>query len=81
MEFSQILKSCRSSPSKNYKSLQKFCQRLDFKDIKISVKIRDMHKIGKKDSIGITFFGYENKEKHLSYISKNVVKKNMLIYY
>ena len=40
-----------------------------------------MHKIGKKDSIDITFFGYENKEKHLSYVSKNVVKKNMLIYY
>ena len=31
--------------------------------------------------IGISVFVYKNKEKHPEYVSKNVVKKNMLIYY
>ena len=35
----------------------------------------------KKNSIGIRVFGYENKEKHPIYVSKNAVKKNMLIFY
>ena len=56
-------------------------EKLDFKDIKFQVKFRDIHKIETKNSIGISVFGYENKEKHPIYVSKNVVKKNMLIYY
>ena len=32
--------------------------------------IRDIHKIEKKNSIGIGFFGWENKEKYLIYMSK-----------
>ena len=47
-----------------------FAKRLDFKDIKLSVKIRDIHKIEKKNSMGISVFGYENKEKHPSHLSK-----------
>ena len=39
-------------------------KRLDFKDIKFLVKIRDIHKIEKKGYSGISVFGYENKEKH-----------------
>ena len=42
----------------------------DFKNIKFPVKIRDIHKIKKKNSIGISVFDYENKEKHPIYISK-----------
>ena len=34
------------------------------------MKIRDIHKIEKKNSIGISVFGYENKEKHPIYLSK-----------
>ena len=36
----------------------------DFKDIKFPVKIRDIHNIKVKNSLGISAFGYENKEKH-----------------
>ena len=36
----------------------------DFKDIKFPVKIRDIHNIEIKNSLGISAFGYENKEKH-----------------
>ena len=35
--------------------------------------MRDIHKIEKKkkkNSIGISVFGYENKEKHRTYVSK-----------
>ena len=38
--------------------------------IKFPVKIRDIHKIEKTNSIGTSVFGYENKEKHPIYVSK-----------
>ena len=43
---------------------------LDFKDIHSPVKIRDIHKIENKNSIGISVFGYENKEKYPLYVTK-----------
>ena len=52
------------------KSDKYFANRLDFKDTKFSAKIRDIHKIEKKNSVGISVFGYENKEKHPIYVSK-----------
>ena len=42
----------------------------DFAKNLYSVKIRDIHKIEKKNSITITVFGDENKEKHQIYVSK-----------
>ena len=47
-----------------------FSKSLDFKDIKFPVKVRDINKIEKKNSIGISAFGYENKDKHPIYVSK-----------
>ena len=47
-----------------------FAKRLDFKDIKFPVKTRDIHKIEKKNSIGIGVFGYENKVEYPVYVSK-----------
>ena len=38
-----------------------FLKRLDFKDIQFAVKARAIHKI-KKNFIGISVFGYENKK-------------------
>ena len=55
---------------------------LNFEDIKFPVKTRHIHKIEKKKKrIGISVFGYESKVKYPIYVSKNVVKINMLIYY
>ena len=51
-----------------------FPKKLDFIDIKCPVKVRDIHKTKKKNSIGINIFSYENKEKHPIYISKNKEK-------
>ena len=67
------------NPARITKADKEFTKKIDFKNIKFPVKIRDIHKIEKKaNSFGISVFGYENKEKHPIYVSKNVVKKNML---
>ena len=67
-------------PGRITKADNDFAKKLDFKDIKFPVKIRDIHKIEKKNFIDISVFGYENKEKHSVYVSKKCAK-NMLVYY
>ena len=47
-----------------------FANKLDFKDIKFPVKIRDIHKIEKRNSMDIRVFGYETKEKYPIYVSR-----------
>ena len=54
---------------------------LIFKDIKLPVKIRHIHKIEKKNSTSIDVFGMKIRKNIQSMYQKNVVKKNMLIYY
>ena len=58
------------NPTRIAKAGKYFATKLGFKDKKFPVKIRDIHKIEKKNSIGISVFGYENKEKHPVYVSK-----------
>ena len=50
-----------------------FAKNLDFKNIKFPVKVKDIHKIEKENSIGISVFGYEIKEK-----TSNLCMKKML---
>ena len=40
-----MLKSCRSSPSNNYQTGKDFAKRFDFKNMKVPVKVRHIHKI------------------------------------
>ena len=61
MVFGQILKFSWSSSSKNDKSWRSFSKRLDFKDNKFSVKNRDIHKIEKNNSVGISIFLKKSK--------------------
>ena len=42
------------------KANKDFAKRLEFEDIKFPVEIRDIHKIEKKNSIGISVLGYGN---------------------
>ena len=56
MVFSQIRKSCKSSPSQRHSQNRK------------------------KNSISISVFDYENKEKHSIYESKKCCEESMLIY-
>ena len=58
-----------------------FAKKVDFKDMKFPVKDRDIHNTKKKNSIGNSVFGYENKEKIQSMYQENVVNNNMLTYY
>ena len=68
--YSQILKSRDHHPVRNVKADKDFVKKLDFKDVKLPAKIRDIHKIKKNNSISISVFGYENKEKYPIYVSK-----------
>ena len=61
-------------PARITKADKDFAKKLDFKDIKFPVKIREIYKIGKKNSIGISDFDYENKEKQFKE-SISVLKK------
>ena len=59
-----------------------FTKKIDFKDIKFEVKIRDTHKIGKKRiPSALVFSAMKIKKNIQSMYHKNAVKKNMLIYY
>ena len=57
------------NPARVRKADKEFARKLDFKNIKFQVKIRDIHKIEKRNSISISVFGYENKENHPTYAS------------
>ena len=58
------------NPARIAKADKEFSKGHDFKDINFPVKIRDIYKTEKKNFIGISVFGYENKEKHPVYVSK-----------
>ena len=68
-------------PARITKSDKDFPKKLDFKELKFPVKVRDIHKNEKKNYIGVSVLVMKIKKKHRIYVSKNVVKKNMLIYY
>ena len=68
-------------PARITKADKDFSKRLEFKEINFPVKITDIHKLEKKNVMGISVFGYENKEKHPIYVSKECCEENMLIYY
>ena len=57
-------------PARIKKDDRDFSKKLDFKDIKLPVKIIDIHQVEKENSIGISVLGYENEEKHPIYVSK-----------
>ena len=48
------------------------------KGIKFSVKTREIHKIDKKNSISISVFGYEKREKHRIYVSKDCCEEKLV---
>ena len=57
-------------PARITKADKDFSKRLEFKEINFPVKITDIHKLEKNNVMGISVFGYENKEKHPIYVSK-----------
>ena len=69
-----------------YQELQKrtkiLSKKLDFKDIKLSVKARDIHKIEKKEFPSALVFLVLKIKKNIQFMyQKKFAKKKMLIYY
>ena len=58
------------SPARITKANKGFSKKFDFKNVKLPVKIRGIHKIEKRNSLGFSIFGYETKKKHQIYVSK-----------
>ena len=76
--FVRYLNPANHHPARITKADKDFANRLDFKDINIPVKVRDILKIEKKNSVGVSVFGYENKEKHPIYVSKQCCKEKLV---
>ena len=68
--FVRYLNLADRDPARITKVDKDFTKRINFKDIKFPVIIRQIQIIEKNNSIGISVFGYENKEKHPIYVSK-----------
>ena len=71
-------------PERITKVDQGFAEKLDFKDIKFPVKIRDINKIEKKkkkNPSALVFLVMKIRKSIQSMYQKIVVKKHMLIYY
>ena len=60
------------NPRRITKAGKGIVKKIDFEEIKFPAKIRDIHKIERNNSIGITVFVYENKEKHPIYYQKKM---------
>ena len=58
-----------------------FATKFVFINIKRPVKVRDIYKIERNNSIGISAFGYQNREKYPIYVSQSVAKKKRLRFY
>ena len=52
--------------------LQRFCKKLAFKNTKFIVKVRDIHKTEKNNSIGISVFGYDIQSMSQIILSKDI---------
>ena len=60
MVFSQAFTSCRQKPIRIRKGDKDFTGKLDFKDIEFLIKVRDFHKIEKRNCVSVSVLGYEN---------------------
>ena len=63
------------NPAKITKSDKKCVKKPDFKDKKFPVKVSNINKIEKKNSISISDFGYENREKYPNCALKKCYEK------
>ena len=64
------------NPKRIAKAAKDFPIKLDFKDKKLPLKIRDIHKIGKRNSIENSSFVYQ--EKHAIHVPKKCYKEKQV---
>ena len=79
--LASYLNPANRHPARITKTDQEFAKRLDFNGIKFPVKIRNIQKIEKRNSIGINVSRYEIEKNIQAMSQNNIVKKNMYIYY
>ena len=79
----KYLNSANHQTARIIKADKDFAKKLDFKDIKFSVKVRDIQKLinWQKILLALVFLTMKIKKNIQSMHQKNVVKKNILIYY
>ena len=68
-------------PARITKADKDIAKKLDFKDIKFPVKVKDIHKIEETNPSPLVFLIMKIKKNMQSIYQKNVVKESMLIYY
>ena len=71
--FVRYLNPAELNPAIIRKADKNFAKRLDFKYIKVSVKIRDIYRIEKKNSIVISIFAYKKKRKTSNLCIKKIL--------
>ena len=82
MVFSHRLNMTNLHPARITKAEKHFAKKLDFKDIRFPVKIRDIRKIKKKKiPLTLVFLTMKIKKNIQSMYQKNVARKSMFIYY
>ena len=66
----RYLNPSNNHPARITKPDKEFAKKLDLKNIKFRVRNRDIYKTEKTNSINVSDFDYENKEKNPIYVSK-----------
>ena len=76
----RYLYSADHHPARIAKADKDFARVLDFKDIRFPVKIRDIYKIEKTNSIALAFLVMKIRKNIQSMYQKNAVKKTLIYY-
>ena len=79
--ITKYLNPANYHPAKLTKTDKDFAEKLDFKDMKFSVKIKTFTKLKKRIPLVLMFLAMKIKKNIQSMYQKNVVKKNIMIYY
>ena len=74
--FVKCVNPVDNDPRKIKEANTELAKRLDFKFAKFPFKIRDIHKIAKENSVGVSVFDYKNKDKYPMYIQKTCCQEN-----
>ena len=77
----RYLNPANHHPARITKGDKNFAKKIDFKDVKYLVKIRDIHKIEKKKRSALLFLTMKIKKNIQSMYQKKLLKKEVLIYY
>ena len=78
----RYLNPANHHPARITKGDKDFAKKIDFKDVKYPVKIRDIHKIEKKKKrSALLFLTMKIKKNIQSMYQKKLLKKEVLIYY